>query len=203
MMSSPRSQDYRTFLAAAFREPAAIGAVAPSSTTLARTLASVVPSTGQPVVVELGPGTGSVSAAIQRRLPAGARHIAIEANRNLAEHVRETQPAVEVVHGDAGDLIPLLAGQGLCRVDAVVSGLPWTLFPLPVQRRILDQIGIVLAPGAAFTTFAYLHARALAGARRFHHLVRDAFDEVIVGRTVWANVPPARVYVCRRAVRSG
>lgn len=170
---------------------------------LADTLASVVPRSGEPVVVELGPGTGSVSAAVQRRLPAGGRHLAIEADVDLAEHVRRGYPGVDVVHGNAEDLGSLLAEYDVHRADAVVCGLPWTLFPLAQQRRILDRIADVLAPGAAFTTFAYLHARTLPGARRFHRMLGAMFDEVIVSRTVWGNLPPARVYVCRRAVRSG
>jgi hypothetical protein len=52
----------RAFLAAALRRPATMGAVAPSSERLGAVLASIVPSQGEPVVVELGPGTGAVSA---------------------------------------------------------------------------------------------------------------------------------------------
>jgi phospholipid N-methyltransferase len=52
--------------------------VAPSSTGLAELLAAVTPTAGSPVVVELGPGTGSVSSAIQRRLPDKGRHLVFD-----------------------------------------------------------------------------------------------------------------------------
>jgi phosphatidylethanolamine/phosphatidyl-N-methylethanolamine N-methyltransferase len=39
---------------------------------------------------------------------------------------------------------------------------------------------------------------ALGAARRFRQTLRGAFDEVLVSATVWRNVPPAFVYVCRR-----
>lgn len=189
---------YQTFLSAALRRPATIGAVAPSSTGLADLLAAVTPTTGQPVVVELGPGTGTVSEAIQRRLPSGARHVAVEIDAAMVSYLRSAYPSLEVAHGDAADLTGILAGRGVTRADAVVSGLPWSLFRPARQREIVDHVAALLAPGAAFTTFAYRHAGAMAGARGFHRLLHATFDEVIVSHTVWWNMPPARIYVCRR-----
>ena len=37
-------------------------------------------------------------------------------------------------------------------------------------------------------------------AHRFRARLRGAFEEVLVSATVWRNVPPAFVYVCRRPV---
>ena len=68
--AEPTPSARRAFLAAALRRPGTVGAVVPSSTRLAEVLAAVVPRAGAPVVVELGPGTGAVSAVIRRRLPA-------------------------------------------------------------------------------------------------------------------------------------
>jgi phospholipid N-methyltransferase len=187
------TSEYQTFFAAALRRPGVIGAVAPSSAGLSDLLSLVTPSTGSPVVVELGPGTGSVSAAIQRRLPEKGRHIAVEIDPAMVSFLRLNQPSLEVVHGDAGDLSSL----GV-EADAVVSGLPWSLFRPARQRQILDEVASILTPGGAFTTFAYRHAGALAGARSFPRLLHSIFDEVIVSHTVWWNMPPARIYVCRR-----
>ncbi|TCO65042.1 class I SAM-dependent methyltransferase [Actinocrispum wychmicini] len=193
-MTSP----YQTFLSAALRRPATIGAVAPSSTGLADLLAAVTPTTGRPVVVELGPGTGSVSEAIQRRLPSDGRHVAVEIDPEMVVYLRSAHPKLEVAHGDAADLRAVLEGRGVTCADAVVSGLPWSLFRPERQRQILDHVAALLTPGGAFTTFAYRHAGAMAGARSFHRLLDAMFDEVIVSHTVWWNMPPARIYVCRR-----
>ncbi|MBA8925464.1 phospholipid N-methyltransferase [Kutzneria viridogrisea] len=192
--------DLRVFLSALRRRPAAIGAIAPSGPTLAGLLASVAPSTGEPVVVELGPGTGSATRALGRRLPATARHLAVEIDGELVEHLRTAHPGLEVVHGDAAHLAKLLAERDVQQVDAVISGLPWALFPEELQRAILEQVGAVLAPGGAFATFAYVHALPMGRARRFRALLAESFDEVIVTRVVWANVPPAISYICRRPV---
>lgn len=192
--------EYRTFVTRAVREPSTIGAVLPSSPVLAREMAAVVPSTDRPVVVELGPGTGALSGAIAQRVPEGGRHIAVEVDPGMCEHLRGTYPGLEVIEGDAKRLGQLLADSGIRSVDAVVSGLPWSLFAGESQRRILREVGNVLAPGGGFTTIAYAHALGLSGARLFRRRLGSVFDEVITSRTVWRNVPPARVYVCRRPV---
>lgn len=184
------------------REPGTVGAVLPSSPILAREMAAVVPRSGSPVVVELGPGTGALSEAISRRLPENGRHIAVEVDPGMVEHLRSASPWLEVIEGDAMRLGQLLGDAGVTSVDAVVSGLPWSIFSAESQTGILSEVGGVLAPGGGFTTIAYAHALGMSGARLFRSRLGRAFDEVITTRTVWRNVPPARVYVCRRPVRS-
>jgi phospholipid N-methyltransferase len=188
----------RAFLAAALRSPATMGAVVPSSQRLGAVLASVVPRSGSPVVVELGPGTGAVSAVIAQRLPPGARHLAVELDPEMVEYLRRTRPELEVVPGNAAQLAALLAERGVTHVDAVVCGLPWALFDDTTQESLLEQVSTVIGTTGAFTTFAYLHGMTLTAARRFRRTLRDTFDEVLVSATVWRNVPPAFVYVCRR-----
>ncbi|MFR9728184.1 class I SAM-dependent methyltransferase [Saccharopolyspora sp. MS10] len=194
--------DYRRFAARAARRPGLVGAVAPSSPYLAREMAAIVPRSRPegdgPVVVELGPGTGALSRAVRERLPEGGRHLAIEIDDGMVEHLRAELPWLEVVQGDAAKLRSLLEEVGIDSVDAVISGLPWSIFPGELQRNILGEVGRVLAPGGAFTTFAYVHALGMSGARAFRRRLDGAFDEVLTSRTVWRNVPPARIYTCRR-----
>ena len=188
----------RAFLAAALRNPRRIGAVAPGSRGLADLLASVVPTHGSPVVVELGPGTGSVSAAIADRLPARARHFAVELDPRLAAYLRQAHPDMEVIDGNAAHLTGLLAARSVPGVDAVVCGLPWSLFGRDTQRAILDQVATAIGSTGAFATFAYTHTAPMSTARRFRRMLSDVFDEVVVSRTIWRNLPPAYAYVCRR-----
>lgn len=185
-------------MTAALRKQGVVGAIAPSSPALARALTAVVPTSGTPVVVELGPGTGSISEAIRARTAPGSRHLAVEIEPGLAAHLRRTKPWMETIEGDAADLGELLAGAGVDRVDAVVSTLPWSLFPGEQQERIIGEIGRALAPGGAFTTVTYLHALPLPGARSFRRRLRSAFDEVLTTGPVWRNLPPGMTYVCRR-----
>jgi phospholipid N-methyltransferase len=150
------------------------------------------------VVVELGPGTGAVSALIAERLPAGGRHLAVELDPRMVEYLRASRPELEVVQGNAAHLRTLLAERDIERVDAVLCGLPWALFDDATQAELLAGISAAVGPTGAFTTFAYLHGMTLRAARRFRGSLRATFDEVLVSATVWRNLPPAFVYVCRR-----
>lgn len=188
----------RAFLAAALRNPGQFGAVAPSSPSLAAVIASVVPTTGAPVVVELGPGTGAMTTAIEARLASDARHVAIELDPRMVGFLRQAHPGLEVVEGDAVKLHAMLAELGIEQADAVVSGLPWALFDEATQVLILAQVASVIGPDGVFATFAYRHGMALAAARRFRRTLHATFAEVVLTPTVWRNMPPAFVYVCRR-----
>jgi len=170
----------------------------PSSTGLAELLASVVPRSGTPVVVELGPGTGAVSEVIGRRLPAAGRHLAVELDDRMVTYLRRARPSLEVVAGDARQLLELLTTRGVEHADAVISGLPWALFDSCTQAAIIGEVARLLSPNGAFTTFAYLHGLPLHTARRFRRTLGCTFEEVVVSRTVWRNLPPAFGYVCRR-----
>jgi phosphatidylethanolamine/phosphatidyl-N-methylethanolamine N-methyltransferase len=186
------------FLAAALRNPATMGAVAPSSSQLAAQMAAVVPRVGEPVVVELGPGTGSVTTAIEHRLAGRGRHVAVEIDPVLAEHVRVEFPGVEVLVGDAAELERLLAAHDVPAADAVLCGLPWSLISAAAQRAIVEATARALRPEGSFSTLAYVHALPLSPARRFRALLGEVFDEVLSTRTVWRNLPPAVIYICRR-----
>ncbi|MGH3857809.1 MAG: class I SAM-dependent methyltransferase [Pseudonocardiaceae bacterium] len=192
------SRHFIAFLAAVVRSPATVGAVAPSSPHLAARLAAVVPRGGKPVVVELGPGTGSVTTAIEHRLAGRGRHVAVEIDPVLARYLRAEHAGVEVLVGDAADLERLFTEHQVPAVDAVVSGLPWSLIDAGVQRAIVAATARSLRPGGCFTTFAYLHTLSMSRARQFQTLLDEVFDEVLTTRTVWWNLPPAVTYVCRR-----
>jgi phosphatidylethanolamine/phosphatidyl-N-methylethanolamine N-methyltransferase len=144
-----------------------------------------------------------VSEVIARRLPAGGRHLAVELDPDMVEFLRRTRPGLEVVQGNAAQLRTLLAERGIERADAVICGLPWALFDDATQAELLSAICGAVGPTGAFTTFAYLHGMTMGAARRFRVSLRRAFEEVVISATVWRNLPPAFVYVCRRPHQSG
>ncbi|BCJ59596.1 class I SAM-dependent methyltransferase [Micromonospora endophytica] len=180
------------------RAPLTVGAVLPSGPALAEVATATVPGTGSPVILELGPGTGAFTGPIQRRLAGAGRHIAVELNPRFADQLAARHPTVDVAVADAAMLRQVLAQRDVGRVDVVVSGLPWAAFDEKLQRDVLSEVVAVLKPGGVFTTFAYVHARWAPPAQRLLRSLRSRFEEVVVSRTVWANVPPALVYFCRR-----
>jgi len=174
------------------RHPLLTGAVAASSPALARQMTGGIGLEQARTVVELGPGTGVFTDAIRRRVTPGTRIVAIEINGHLAERLADRYRGrlVEVVHGSAADLASLVHGP----VDAVVSGLPWTVMAEPARRRILDAVAEALVPAGVFTTFAYAHAAWTPPGRRFAGELRQRFGSTGTSRLVWRNLPPAFVH---------
>ena len=191
----------REFAREFVRSPLDVAAVAPSSPALAEQVSTPVPESGDPVVVELGAGTGAFSAAIQRRLGGRGRHIAVEINPRLAAWLRKRHPDLEVVVADARELGQILADRSLT-ADVVVSGLPWSAYrtagPRPLHRLLADS----LAADGVLTQVGYASTRWAAPARRQVRDLRAVFEEVMTSRTVWRNLPPAVVHYARRPRRA-
>lgn len=194
--------DRTRFLGEFLRDPARTAAPAPSSRALAEMVCAPLPATGDPLVVELGPGTGAFTDLVQERLGGRGRHLAIECNPRLAALLRRRHPSVDVVVAGAAELPALLAARGWGRADVVLSGLPWSAYPVPGRSsavpRLTDVIAGSLRPDGAFTQFTYVWSRWAPPARRQHRWLREAFEEVVASRTIWANLPPALVYLARR-----
>jgi len=191
-----------TFAREFIRQPQVVASFIPSSRNLARRMVAPIPQSGQPVVVELGPGTGAFTEVIQEALAGRGTHIAVELNERFSTMLGQRFPGVDVVTADARNVVSVLHDLGLGHADVVVSGLPWALFVPDRQRSILDGVIGSLCPDGSYTTFAYLHALWTSPARRFRRLLNERFEEVVLGRTVWSNFPPALVYHCRRPRRS-
>ncbi|MEU7982637.1 methyltransferase domain-containing protein [Micromonospora sp. NPDC049081] len=194
MSDNHRADFLREFL----RDPFTVAAVAPSGRPLADLVTAPVPGVGEPLVVELGPGTGAFTAAIQRRLAGRGHHLAVEVNERFAGLLAARYPRLDVAVADARDLGDVLAQRGHGRADVIVSGLPWAAFAGGQQDELLHAVTDALTPDGAFTTFGYTFARWTPPAQRLRRALGDRFEEVVTGRTVWANVPPAFVYSCRR-----
>ncbi|MET7683318.1 methyltransferase domain-containing protein [Streptomyces sp. NPDC005423] len=174
------------------RRPLMTGAVAPSSRRLARAMTEGIGLERARLVVELGPGTGVFTDAILARLPSDARLVAVELNPVLAARLAAARDdaRLTVVRGSAAELAPTVSGP----VDAVVSGLPWTVMSRERRGRILDAVTEVLAPDGRFTTFAYLHAARTPPARHFAAELACRFARLERSPVIWPNLPPAFVH---------
>ncbi|WP_240157236.1 class I SAM-dependent methyltransferase [Pseudonocardia broussonetiae] len=187
--------DSRPLLREFLRAPTSVATLTASSDALVAAMLAPLELDGDPVVVELGAGTGRVTDALARALGGRGRHVAVELNPALAARLAARHPGVTVVPGDAGDLPALLRGLGIERVDAVSSLLPWVAWAAaPIARRA----GAVLAPGGTFTQVSLLPTAWMPPARRQLAALRAEFGAVTVGGPVWGNLPPARVLVARR-----
>lgn len=178
------------FLLQSMRHPRQIGAIAPSSRALGNQMAREALRLGKRgLVVELGAGTGSITRALLAGGVAPARLHLFEMNADLAAHLRHRFPDVTVHAAPAQAMRGLLPG----RAVAVVSGLPLLNMGADLQRQILSAAFACLQPGGALIQFTYgpkvpVERGVLADlGLRWRRLPR-----------VWANLPPAQVYVLSR-----
>lgn len=186
-----RLDDEVHFIRSWMEKPLATGAVMPSGKPLARAMANFVDPDEPGPIVELGPGTGAVTAALVEQGIDPSRLVLVEFNPTFCRLLRSRYPEATVVQGDAYGIKRLLGSFLRQPAAAIVSGLPLFTKPLRLRVRLLADAFALLAPDAPFVQFTYALVppipRSYAGARA------EASERI------WFNFPPARVWVYRKA----
>ena len=171
------------FLREFVSRPAGVGAICPSSRTLAQYMARQVPATPDGLVVELGAGTGVVTEALLRSGIAASNLLVVELSPSFVQRLRKRFPQVNVIQGNAAQLETLIPENR--RVNAIVSSLPLCSIEPETTREILKQWHSLLHPGGVAVQFSY-HLRSPAWR---NHMPPARLKSKIV----WANLPPANV----------
>ncbi|MDE2464309.1 MAG: methyltransferase domain-containing protein [Alphaproteobacteria bacterium] len=184
--SSPLAEQFE-FLRGLIASPKGVGAIAPSSAALARAIAAQADPDRPGPVLELGPGTGVVTEALIARGFRADRITAIEYDPEFVRRVRERCPGVNVIQGDAFALDTTLKPEdtGFC---AIISGIPLLNWPIERRKALIEGALARVQPGAPLIQFSYGLTPPMPATERFD--VRRA-------AVIWANLPPARVWVYR------
>ena len=190
--------DTLVFLTAFLRHPAQVGAIAPSSRTLARAIVKGVVCDAGESVLEFGPGTAAFTEHIRRILPGPGAYLGIEREPRFVSLLRERYPELRFVTGSAENAGALHAQAGLGPVRAIISGLPFASLSGDVQDRIVHSARDLLGEGGLFRTFQYVHAYALPPAIRFRRKMRKTFGACLRSAVVFRNLPPAFVLTWTR-----
>ena len=179
-------KDQLQFLRGAILRPRSVGAVAPSSPALARAIAREIDPDAPGRILELGPGTGAVTAAlIARGIPA-SRITAVERDSRFARLLVHKFPGIEIIEGNAFALAHTLGDRK--GFAAIVSSLPLLLHAPAERDQFVASALARMARGAPLVQFSYgfsMPVRPPAGAV----VTRAAF--------VWKNLPPAQVWTYR------
>jgi phosphatidylethanolamine/phosphatidyl-N-methylethanolamine N-methyltransferase len=184
--------DASLFLREWLAHPQRTGAVAPSSPVLAAAMARWVPHNPESFVLELGPGTGAVTAALFKRGLREDRFVAIENNPALAQHLRKRFPFARIITGDAWQMDVLLRELPvpIASVGAVISSLPLLNFPKAQADELARKIRAVLEPRGRWVQYSYHISKSRS---------RGADDfRLVASKIVWWNIPPARVHVFQK-----
>jgi len=191
-------REHARFIGSFLRHPQAVGAIAPSSRHLAREMVGHLDASVPATIVELGPGTGSFTRAIEEKLHRDSLFLALELNESFAANLAPRFPRATIIHDSAEHIGKHLRAHDREHADAILCGLPWAGFPVDLQNRIMTSVIDALRPGGVFTTFAYIHAAWLPPARKFRRWLESHFPSVTTSRIVWRNLPPAFVYRCTK-----
>ena len=186
------------FLSEFISKPTVTGAIAPSSSFLARTMVEGLELSKAGAVLEYGPGTGVFTEYIRREMNPHSKFAAIEINPRFAEIFKARHPRVRLFQDSVANVRAICDSAGISSVDCIVSGLPWAAFSESMQLKFLDETMRVLKPEGRFVTFAYVHGCVLPPGKSFASLLPKYFTSVSKSSIVWLNIPPAFVYRCRR-----
>src|ERR1017187_263936 len=149
--------DSTLFLREWLANPQRTGAVAPSSPKLAAAMARWLPADPESYVLELGPGTGAVTAALLKRGLREERLVAIERNPKMAQLLRRRFPRAHIITGDAWQMDVLLRehSEPVENVGAVISSLPLLNFTPAEAGTLVKKIGAILQPGGKWVQYSY------------------------------------------------
>lgn len=174
-----------------FKHPTMLGSIIPSSRFLVDRLLGPVDWSRARVVVEYGPGVGTVTRALLKRMPADGRLLAIELNADFADYLRREirDPRLTVVQGSAADLGAELDRLGWPAADYAVSGIPFSTMPEDIRDSILRVTLEHLRPDGEFLVFQFSD-RVRRHLERTFPEVRREFELL--------NFLPAHCYRCRR-----
>ncbi|HSY05365.1 MAG TPA: rRNA adenine N-6-methyltransferase family protein [Steroidobacteraceae bacterium] len=191
MTRNVRSQFTETLLFASnfLRHPHMLGSIIPSSPFLVNQVLAPIDWQRAGVIVEYGPGVGTFTGEILRRMRSDAQLVAIETNRDFVRFLRRSLPdaRLQVVHDSAAEVQRILWRLGLPAARYIISGIPLGSMPEPVRADIVARSRAALEPGGAFLVYQFT-ARVLPALQRTFGDVRRSFER--------RNLPPAQLFVC-------
>jgi len=136
-----------------------MGAIVPSAPALARTMARVAhpddEREAEHLLVELGPGTGSVTRALVAAGVPEERLVLVERDQYLHAWLEGQFPKAKVLHSDARMLDEILPRRQRGSVSTVVSSLPLNSLPKCERDEIVRAALRVLSDDGCLVQYSY------------------------------------------------
>ncbi len=106
---------------------------------------------GTKIVIEYGPGNGVITKEILKVLPPDGRLIVVEINSEFVEYLKMiNDPRLEIIEGDV-----LEASLSFPKADAIISGIPFSFFPLEKREEIVRRTALALDEEGVFIAYQY------------------------------------------------
>jgi phospholipid N-methyltransferase len=172
-----------------FRHPFMLGSIWPSSRYLVNEVLRPIDWERALVIVEYGPGVGTITAEILGRMRADAHLVVIETNESFVKLLKSSypDPRLHVANESAADVGNILQRLNLPLAQYVVSGIPLGSMPEALRADIVAKTRAALAPGGQFLVYQFT-SRVLPVLQRTFRDVSRSMEK--------RNIPPAHLFVC-------
>jgi phospholipid N-methyltransferase len=189
VLRTPASSRRFLFALNFFKSPAMLGSLIPSSRFLVNDVLNQVDWDKARVIVEYGPGVGTITQEILKRMRPDAVLLALELNEEFVNFLQEeiVDPRFHAVHASASDVRSVLSRLGLPCADYIISGIPYSTMPHAVRREVMQESRQVLHPEGALLVYQFTNT-VLPYLKSSFSSVRQNFQ--------FLNILPARIFYC-------
>ncbi len=173
------------------KHPVMLGSAIPSSRFLINRVLDSLDWPRIRLMIEYGPGVGTFTREILRRLRRDAELVVIELNVDFVRFLKNSilDPRFRIVHGSAADARSLLLPMQVRQADCILSGIPYTVLPHETRQRILLETRQLLSRDGLLVVYQYTRA-VLPDLRKTFPSVDLDFEPL--------NILPARLFRCRK-----
>ena len=175
------------FLRGFIKHPVMVGSIIPSSKATIDKMLGPVDWENCKLFVEYGPGVGTFTEHVLRRMAPDATLIAIDTNPDFTRDLRAkfTDSRLFPVTGSAADVRQIIADCGFEHADYILSGLPFSTLPNGIGPKIAEETHAALRPDGAFLVYQFK--------KRARDFMSPHFKRIDCGRE-WMNVPPCHLF---------
>jgi len=172
-----------------FKNPKMLGSVIPSSRFLVEQLLRDIRWDEARVIVEFGPGVGTISGEILTRMRSDATLIVFEINDEFVDVLsrRFEDSRLRIVHRSAADITDVLLEFGLPGADYVISGIPFSIMSEEDRLGVLRNTYAALRDGGSLLVYQF-SIRVRSDLEAIFGRVHQLFEP--------RNILPARVFHC-------
>lgn len=172
-----------------FKYPSMLGSVVPSSPFLVKNIMAQIDWDRARVLVEFGPGVGTITREVLKRMRHDAVLVVIELNEDFVDYLGETilDPRLRIVHGSAAHVRRILAEQGIAPADYIISSLPYSLLPEAMRQEIVNESRHALKAEGSLLVFQYN--------RTLLPYLKSSFSSVRQNFQLF-NILPALIFHC-------
>ncbi|HQZ98493.1 MAG TPA: methyltransferase domain-containing protein, partial [Pyrinomonadaceae bacterium] len=143
------------FLQAFLKNPAKVGAIAPSSPELAAEMLQGIHPDDHNIVLELGVGTGAITKFLREIVPSKASYLGLELDPDLVKTLNEKYPDMNIICGNATDAYSIHRESGLGKVRYLVCCLPFVSLPKEISQAVLVELQKFMDEGCELRIFQY------------------------------------------------